>query len=230
MLTFPELRGAHFGLLQLDTLAQEHQHFREKQTHPFFPASASRSNPLLDPQTCLTMIRDAHARLGIDFSYGGWFEDRRTLWKDSYLENGQNWIHLGVDFNVPVCTMIAATWEGTVEHIDDDTPDIGGWGPRVIVRLKDAPNIILFFAHLGTVCCHKYDNLKPGDIFATVGAPPNNGMWFPHLHVQAIDLNHYKRDWLALVHSLDGYTNRFSASGAAKIFPDPMRYVRLWDA
>lgn len=230
MLTFPELRGAQFGSLSLDVLAKKYKLSRERQARLHDPVSVSRVNPLLDPQTCLAMIHDAHARLGIDHSYGGWFEDRRVLWKDSYLERGQNWIHLGVDFTVPAHTKIAATWKGIVEHIDDDTPEVGGWGPRVIVRLKDTPNIILFFAHLGAVCCEKNDHLKPGDVFATVGAPPNNGMWFPHLHVQAIDLNHYRHDWSALVHSLDGYTNRFSASRAAKIFPDPMRYVRLWDA
>lgn len=230
MLTFPELRGAQFGSLQLDLLAQTYGQYSEKRVRPHDPTSGTRINPLLDPQTCLAMIRDEHARLGIEHSYGGWFEDRCVLWKDSYLESGQNWIHLGVDFTVPAHTKIAATWKGIVERIDDDTPEVGGWGPRVIVRLKDEPNIILFFAHLGIICCKKNDRLKPGDIIGTVGAPPNNGMWFPHLHVQAIDLNHYRRDWSALVHSLDGYTNRFSASGAAKIFPDPMRYVRLWDA
>lgn len=229
MLTFPELRGAQFGHLNLDLLAQEFQLLQDENLFPRLTKRGITTNPLLDPQTCLRMVQDAHARLGIDHSYGGWFEDRRVLWKDSYLEKGQHWIHLGVDFNVPTGTNVAATWNGVVEHVDDDTPEVGGWGPRVLIRLSEAPNMILIFAHLGEIFCKPGTVLKPGDVFATVGAPPNNGMWLPHVHVQAVDLRHYKRAWSALVHELDGYTNRFSANGAASIFPDPMRYVRLWN-
>ncbi|MCX6714579.1 MAG: M23 family metallopeptidase [Candidatus Uhrbacteria bacterium] len=229
MLTFPELRGAQFGHMNLDLLAQEYRLLQDENLFPRLTKQGVTTNPLLDPQTCLRMVQDAHARLGIDHSYGGWFEDRRVLWKDSYLEKGQHWIHLGVDFTVPTGTSVAATWKGTVEHVDDDTPEPGGWGPRVIVRLKDASDMILIFAHLGKIICKKGDRLKPGDVFAEIGAPPNNGMWFPHLHVQAVDLRHYKRNWNALVQELDGYANPFEASRAATIFPDPMRYVRLWN-
>ena len=228
MLTFPELHGARFGSIHLDLLAQAHKQFQEEEIRYRITDRGVISNPFLDPDACLSLIREAHARLGIDHSYGGWFEDRNTLWRESYLERGQHWIHLGVDFTVPVATKVAATWRATVEWIDDDTPDVGGWGPRVIVRLKDTPNVVLIFAHLGKIFCKQGTYLEPGDVFAEVGAPPNNGSWFPHLHIQAVDLSHYQRDWLALVHELDGYTNRFSASGAAVIFPDPMRYVRLW--
>ena len=228
MLTFPELRGARFGPLHLDLLAQAHKRFYEDEVIPVLTHQGVLSNPLLDPETCLAMIHEAQARLGIHHSYGGYFEDRSTLWRQSYLEHKQEWIHLGVDFNVPVATKVAATWYGKVDWIDDDSPTPGGWGPRVIVRLRDYPDTVLIFAHLGAIFCKEGTLLKPGDVFAEVGAPPNNGSWFPHLHVQAVDLSQYKKNWLSLVHELDGYTNRFSAGGAAVIFPDPMQFVRLW--
>jgi len=229
MLTFPDLHGARFGHINLDVLARAHAHFRDAALVPQLIKQKVVTNPLLDPHLCHEMIQEAHAHLGIDHSYGGWFEDRRVLWKDSYLEKGQHWIHLGVDFNVPAKTRVVATWKATMELVDDDTPMIGGWGPRVILRLKDDPDLILIFAHLGEVSCKAGDKVKPGDTLATVGSPPHNGMWFPHLHVQAVDLKHYKRDWTHLVQELDGYANPFAASHAATIFPDPMRYMRLWE-
>lgn len=229
MLTFPTLRGSVFGSVHLDLLAQEHLRLQDQERFRMLTKRGASTNPFLDPHTCHQLIQNEHARLGIDHSYGGWFEDRRVVWKDSYLERHQMWTHLGTDFAVPAETPIAATWNGVVEHIDDDTPEVGGWGKRVIVRLADNPNIVLIYAHLGRVDCKEKDLLGLGDVFATVGAPPHNGMWFPHLHVQVVDLNHYQRDWTALVQELDGYANHFSATGAAKIFPDPMRYVRLWD-
>ncbi len=222
MRTFPELRGAPFGFLLLDALAQEREYNRNASG-----VLVAHTNPLLDPETCHAMIQEAHARLGMVHSYGGWLEDRRVLWRGSYLERDQHWIHVGVDFMVPAGTRIAATWNAIVEQVDDDTPEVGGWGPRVIVRLKDTPNILLIFAHLGVVFCKKNDSLSPGGIFATVGAPPNNGGWFPHLHVQAIDLDHFDGDWSAVVRSVDGYIHDSLLPNAAKMFPDPMRYVRL---
>lgn len=229
MRTFPELSRARFGSLNYDLLARA---YALNHSANIFPRLGNRgvvSNPLLDPVTCHNMILEEQHRLGLDHSYGGWFEDRRTLWKDSYLEKTQSWVHLGVDITVPVGTKIAATWSAIVEHVDDDTPEVGGWGPRILVRLISHPNIILLFAHLGQINYEKGDTLSPDTVFAHVGQPPNNGVWFPHVHVQAIDLDHYKRDWYALVHLLDGYATPFEASGAARVFPDPMRFIRLWD-
>lgn len=229
MLTFPTLSGSIFGPVHLNLLAHEHSLLQEQDRFHALTKHGASTNPFLDPHKCHQIILDEHARLGIHHSYGGYLENRRHVWRDSYLERHQHWIHLGTDFTVPAETPVAATWNGIVAHCDDDSPEVGGWGPRVIVRLANDPNIVLIYAHLGNVSCKPGDMLVPGDIFATVGDPPHNGVWFPHLHVQVVDMNHYQKDWDSLVHELDGYTNLFSATGAAKIFPDPMRYVRLWN-
>ena len=226
-LTFPELRGSRFGYLDLDLLSRRHEQARIELLGQV-TENELLVNPFLDPESGIVLIREEQKRKGMDHSFCGFLEDRRHVLRGSYLEQDQTWIHIGVDFNVPAGTNVAATWKGFVECIDDDSPEVGGWGPRVVIRLAHRPNIILFFAHLGEILCKEKQVLNPGDLIATVGAPPNNGFWFPHLHVQAIDEREFKGNWVSLLHDLDGYIHA-SVEGKVKKFPDPMRFVRLRD-
>ena len=143
------------------------------------------------------------------------------------MEPAQKWIHVGVDVVVPPGTRVAATWNGNVVHIDDDSPEIGGWGPRVLIQSEDEQHMIVIYAHLGEIFCKQGDRLKPGDVFATIGAPPFNGYWFPHLHIQAVNRKKYRRDWKSIVHAVDGYEHESLLLQLSEWFPDPMRFLRL---
>jgi len=185
-------------------------------------------NPLLNPEICQSMVSDVHKKYGVDYSYGGFMEDRSFLWKGSYLEEGVKFIHLGVDLNVPAGTSVALDFNAEVVHIDDDYPEEGGWGPRVIVRHETGP-VRCVYAHLDReITCKVGDKLKSGSIFAKVGEPPTNGNWFPHLHVQIVDADHFELLKSSnRLHELDGYGNEADKPDFKRNFRDPMDYVRL---
>ncbi|MDE1874579.1 MAG: peptidoglycan DD-metalloendopeptidase family protein [Patescibacteria group bacterium] len=218
---FPDLKGKRFGYVNLNLEAEAWLKHNE---------SRSASNPLLDPSICQSMIDSVHEKYCLDFSFGGWMEDRSTLWKGSYLERENSFIHLGIDINVPPGTEIAASFDATVAKVDDDYPEQGGWGPRVILKHATKP-IYLIHAHLDRdIRCEVGDALKRGQIFARVGTPPHNGNWFPHLHLQTISKDHYdrlekERSWA----DLDGYGPADDIRENASLFADPMELISLND-
>ena len=101
---FPELIGKRSTLIDLNLEAKKWLASR----------STESVNPLLDPTICQNFVVECHQKLGIDFSYGGWLEDRSTLWRGSYLDQKRKYIHLGVDFNVPAGTQVAIERAATV--------------------------------------------------------------------------------------------------------------------
>lgn len=134
--------------------------------------------PLEDPHVCARWINHLHSLLGVDYSYGGYLEDRSVLWKNHYMNE---YIHLGVDFNVPAKTPVHSPVTGVVREVWFDPDMHGGWGGRVIIERN---NILYIFAHLDLQSVWVGDIIAQGDIISVVGTPETNGGWFPHLHVQ----------------------------------------------
>lgn len=189
---------------------------------------ARDKNPLLDPAICQKMVADVHTKYNLDFSYGGWMEDRSVLWKGSYLDRWNTFTHLGIDVNVPAGTEIAAPFDGEAARIDDDYPEDGGWGPRVILKHASLP-IYMIFAHLDrSIECKVGQRLVKGQVFAKVGKAPYNGNWFPHLHLQTISKDYYEKiEKEDLWAELDGYGASEDIEGNSALFSDPLRYVSL---
>ncbi len=216
---FPGFKEKRFGYVNLDAEARTWAKEKNLSHDP---------NPLLDPVTCARMVEDVHAKYGVDFSYGGWMEDRSFLWHGNYLEKSGGFVHLGVDLNAPTGTEVAIDFDAEIVRVDDDYPDEGGWGPRVIVRHAKEP-IYMIYAHLDRdILCKVGDTVKKGEIFAKIGKPPFNGNWFPHLHVQSISEPYFndieKRDAWS---ELDGYGAASNVHENARRFPDPLRFISL---
>src|SRR5690606_38450883 len=150
--------------------------------------------PFLDAAVCAGFVDALAAELGHDFTYGGYLEDRRFLWRTSYLDTTGSYLHLGIDFNVPHGTSVAALFDGEVVRIDDDYDLEGGWGPRVIFRPEAASESrpYCIFAHLEAPSVRVGDRVKAGTVFARIGKAPFNGNWFPHLHVQTVAAAQYE--------------------------------------
>lgn len=171
---FPDLCGKKWAEVNLDLLAR--QEFTEPQ------------NPLLDPEKCNTWVLDIARRQGVDFTYGGYLEDRSYLWRGHYLPPGPQ-AHLGVDYNVPDGTRVALCADGEVTHIIHQGI-FGGWGGLLVFRLDKPPVTgadYLYYGHLAwddTVRVGQ--KLKAGAIVGAIGKPDENGVWFPHLHVQLV--------------------------------------------
>lgn len=214
---FPFLKNKNFGYVNLNLEAEK-----------WIAGNKFKlgKNPLLDPAVCQLMVNDVNKKYGLDFSYGGWMEDRSFLWRGHYLDEKKTYIHLGIDMNVLAGTEVAVNFDAIAVKTDNDYPEDGGWGTRVILKHGKKP-VYLIFAHLDqNVQCKAGDFLKAGQIFAMVGKPPSNGNWFEHMHLQAIQEDYYnKLEKNNLWDELDGYGAEEDIALNAQRFPDPIGFI-----
>lgn len=132
---------------------------------------------------------------GARFGYaGGWGEDRRELWRGSYLDAKPNATHWGIDVAAPAHTplllrLAPSTGVSLVEAWQD--PDSsGGWGGRLVLELSSDPTHWLVLAHLEEL--NLLPTVRPDRPhgfeveLGRLAAPARNGGWFPHLHVQRV--------------------------------------------
>lgn len=170
------------------------------------PAVADASpNPLNDPDFCQTWVEADARSKGVDFTFGGYMEPRDHLWRGHY-HNPDLMRHTAVDYNVPAGTLVVAPAGGRVLRVVRDT-SYGGWGGCVFIAL-DTPYFdagYYLIAHLA----HR-ELPTPGDILergASVGLisePHENGVWYPHLHLQCFDQTIYDR-FAPNLDGMDGY-------------------------
>lgn len=217
---FPSLKNKKFGYVNLNLEAIEYMNSLK--------INIEDKNLLFVPNFCQEMVDSVHKKYNLDFSFGGWMEDRSFLWKNSYLEKRKTFVHLGVDLNVSFGTEVSADFNSIVVKIDSDYPEEGGWGTRVILKHETAP-IYMIYAHLDKDVLVKLgDQVVKGMIFAKVGKAPYNGNWFQHLHVQTISADYYKKlednnSW----NELDGYGTKEDIVTSSERFLDPMNYIEL---
>lgn len=215
---FPTYKGKQPGYANLNLLAEAHAALSFAGKPP--------KGAFLDPTLQERLLLEYEKAIGANYSYGGWLEDRSTVWNGTYLDEGQKYIHAGIDIHAPAGTPVTLDYPGVVVHKDDDFPEEGGWGPRVLIKLDDYP-ITLIYAHLDPdINVSKGDHLSPNTVFARIGPFTHNGGWFPHVHVQALSQEAYSI-FLNNPTDIDGYISRSEISGAAKLFPDPLPFVHL---
>lgn len=163
-----------------------------------------------------------HRRWGVATSYGGYLEDRRDLWRGSYLKP-ESAVHLAIDINVRAGTAVTVKHPCRLEKIVFDPEQNGGWGSVAMFRLDKPVGRISHFlyAHLakGSVRIKEGAIIPPGETVAIIGRCHENGGWYEHLHVQAMtpeawDL--FKGD----LSKFDGYAAR-PAGKEHPYFPDP---------
>ncbi|MBI3440341.1 MAG: peptidoglycan DD-metalloendopeptidase family protein [Proteobacteria bacterium] len=207
---FPDLARATWAEVSLDALSR--QEFNGK------------SNPLIDPQQCDDWVKKIAAQHHVDYTYGGYLEDRSHLWRGHYLPKGPQ-AHLGVDYNVPAGTKVIILSDAEVMHVGRDG-SFGGWGGVLVFRLDKPPYKgadYLYYGHLAwddTVSLGQ--KLKAGTLVGHIGKPHENGVWFPHLHVQMVSEREMKRAKNGNPEAVDGYR---SPPVSKEDFPDPHPYV-----
>ena len=193
-------------------------------------AFSATKEPFTDPSRlaeateCDHLVQMLHARHGVSASFGGYLEDRAFLWQGTYLGGDKKTLHLGVDFNVPSGAIVTTPFAGQVIRVDNDHPERWGWGPRVFVEITShtAPKAVFIFAHLAQPSVHVGDNLPAGATIGVVGAPPDNGDWFPHLHVQQVRREVFDAYLHTDIWKLDGYGDRGAIEQLRLDFPDPI--------
>ena len=134
-----------------------------------------------------TLLARQNARIGI----GGYLEERVIYRRSPELFGAgeARTLHLGVDVWLPAGTPVLAPLPARVHSLADNA-GFGNYGPTVI--LAHELEGITFYSLYGHLARREWaalragQQLTQGEAFATIGPPPENGDWPPHLHFQLI--------------------------------------------
>ena len=197
----------------------------DDQASAYLAVNPATKSPFLAPDFLHDFLEVFHRHAGVAYSWGGYLEDRRNLWKGSYLDDHAA-VHLGIDVNVPAGSRISVAYACHVERIVHDPDQNGGWGSVIMFALDQPVGQISHFlyAHFGRngIQVQEGQNLKAGDIAGILGKPHENGGWYEHLHVQAMTAQAWNRLRGDLA-KFDGYG---SSKNAHPDFPDPAPILR----
>lgn len=142
-------------------------------------------------ETIARALEDAGAAVGV-----GRYDEARAIYTTGAFAAGKSptadrrTVHLGIDLCAPPGSVVRAPLEGTVQAVAENASP-KGYGPLVILR-HAVPSGEEFFTLYGHLDRDSVAGLAPGralragEAFAAVGAPPSNGDWWPHVHVQVI--------------------------------------------
>jgi 4-aminobutyrate aminotransferase-like enzyme/Ser/Thr protein kinase RdoA (MazF antagonist) len=101
-------------------------------------------------------------------------------------------VHIGLDLTLPAGSPLHAPFDGVVHGFEDATTRLD-YGPVIVLR-HDIPGDepLTFYTLYGHLARASLDGLfvgkhiSAGERFASIGPPPENGDWWPHVHVQVI--------------------------------------------
>lgn len=157
----------------------------------------SLNNPLVASTDCQdnkdisNLLQAVLTQSGGTYGIGGYDEKRGWYARGEQFSNGEEVrsIHLGVDIWAPAGEPVYAPYDSVV-HSAQDNALFGDYGPTVILthELQGAT----FYTLYGHLSRESLPGKTPGAIIkqgqqiGTLGAPPINGDWPPHLHFQII--------------------------------------------
>ena len=170
--------------------------------------------------TIAKVMKDAGAAVAI-----GRYDEARAIYTTGAFAAGdapgaeRRTVHLGIDLSVPPGSAVGAPLEGTVHIVArNDAPK--DYGPLVILRheVPSGEEFFTLYGHLdpdSVASLSRGKRLRAGEAFAAVGAPPANGDWWPHVHVQII------LDLLGLDQDFPGVARPGRRSLWTGLSPDP---------
>ena len=141
-------------------------------------------------------------------AFGGYNETRNlyqrsTVFKNNHTEERN--IHIGLDLWINDSAPIYAALEGKI-HSFQNNEALGDYGPTIILEHEiDGFIFHTLYGHLSLdslIGKKEGDFVKKGEQIATLGLPPINGDYAPHLHFQIIiDMENKKGDYPGVCHS-----------------------------
>ena len=135
------------------------------------------------------VMRDADTA----FAFGRYAEPRELYSNEDFAsdETGESrTIHMGLDLFCATDTPVHAPLDGTVELLGNNDRELD-YGPMIVLRHATDTGQI-FYTLYGHLSLNTLDSIaqgqevRAGEQIATVGAPPHNGNWPPHLHMQLV--------------------------------------------
>jgi murein DD-endopeptidase MepM/ murein hydrolase activator NlpD len=125
-------------------------------------------------------------------AFGGYLETRNLYRRSIVFKNeitDERNIHIGLDLWIKAGTSVLAALDGKVHSFQNNTA-LGDYGPTII--LEHTIENITFYTLYGHLSLESLDGkaigqtVKKGEQIATLGKPPINGDYAPHLHFQII--------------------------------------------
>ena len=135
-------------------------------------------------------------------AYGGYLEVRDLYKRSTVFKNDvsdERNIHIGLDLWINEQAPIYAVLEGKI-HSFQNNDALGDYGPTIILKHEVEGNIFhTLYGHLSleSLTDKKIgDKIEKGQQIGTLGLPPINGDYAPHLHFQIIiDMENKKGDY-----------------------------------
>jgi 4-aminobutyrate aminotransferase-like enzyme/Ser/Thr protein kinase RdoA (MazF antagonist) len=126
----------------------------------------------------------------------GRYDEARGIYLSSLFGAGERptderrTVHLGIDLFVEPGSSVHAPLPGTVHALANNAAP-QDYGPLVILRHEtgDGAPFYTLYGHLTSDTLAGLavgQRIEPGHVIGHVGAPPTNGGWTPHLHLQII--------------------------------------------
>jgi len=167
----------------------------------------SKENPdiqevdMSDFHTLQTYIDRTLAKNAKTWGLGGYGENRFFYEKSELFRSGDEYrsIHLGLDIWLPAKTPFLSPLPARVHSFQNNAHFLD-YGPTIILE-HDLDGVVFWtlYGHLSAESLeglHEGKTINAGEQFATLGAPPVNGSWPPHLHLQLVgDLFGKKGDY-----------------------------------
>jgi 4-aminobutyrate aminotransferase-like enzyme/Ser/Thr protein kinase RdoA (MazF antagonist) len=172
------------------------------------------------------VMEAAGAKLGI-----GQYNEPRLLYTTPMFDTAgdasgeSRTIHTGIDLFAPPETPVYAPISGIVHAFGNNRAHLD-YGPMIILAHRTDSNETFYtlYGHLSQDSVdglHRGDTFRRGDRIASIGAPPVNGGWTPHLHFQIIT------DLFALDRDFPGVCRSSQRAVWCALSPDPNIILNL---
>lgn len=173
------------------------------------------------------LIDEAMREVDTAFAFGRYAEPRELYSNADFANNetGESrTIHMGLDLFCTAGTPVHAPLDGTVELLKNNARELD-YGPMIVLRhaTDTGQTFYTLYGHLSLDtlgAIEQGQEVRAGEQIATVGSPPHNGNWPPHLHLQLVlDLMSLDADFPGVAYkSKQDYWLTLSPSPAA-LFP-----------
>lgn len=141
------------------------------------------------------LVEQVMATAGTEFAFGRWGEARELYSSDLFDNDSTDTteprvVHMGIDVFCKAETVVCAPLDGRVHIKANNTAELD-YGPMLILEHATAAGESFYslYGHLslsGIAHLEEGQNVQIGEPIATIGRPPENGNWPPHLHFQLI--------------------------------------------
>ncbi len=167
-------------------------------------------------------MRDA----GVQIAAGGYDETRVLYAADAYasglVTDERRTVHIGIDLTLDPGSPLFAPLDGIVHGFMDAAERLD-YGPLIVFRhdVADDRGPLTFYTLYGHLDRRALDGLlvgkriAAGEEFGSIGAPPANGDWWPHLHFQIIT------DMLDVPCNFNGVAPASERTAWLSVCPDP---------